>query len=76
MGKRTVSLTDEAYDRLKSEQKDGESFSDVIIRLTAEGRSRTDIETPAGDLDPEYVEMVDETTEAVREDLEFESDGN
>lgn len=34
MGTKTISLSDEAYTRLKSEKKEGESFSEVVTRLT------------------------------------------
>lgn len=34
MGARNISISDEAYERLKSIRKPGESFTDVINRLT------------------------------------------
>lgn len=34
MGTKTVSLADDAYERLRAEKRDGESFSDVVRRLT------------------------------------------
>ncbi len=34
MGTKTISITDEAYDRLNSRKKERESFSEVINRLT------------------------------------------
>lgn len=34
MGTKTISLADDAYDRLKAEKREGESFSDVVRRLT------------------------------------------
>jgi len=34
MGARNISISDEAYERLKSIKKGGESFTDVINRLT------------------------------------------
>ena len=33
---KTISLNSKAYQLLKKEKKDGESFSDTIIRLTTE----------------------------------------
>ena len=35
MGTKTISLADDAYERLKAEKRDGESFSDVVRRLTS-----------------------------------------
>jgi len=34
MGTKTISITDEAYERLNSRKKDRESFSQVINRMT------------------------------------------
>jgi predicted CopG family antitoxin len=34
MGRKTISLTDDAYEGLKAEKREGESFSDVVRRLT------------------------------------------
>jgi predicted CopG family antitoxin len=34
MGTRTISITDAAYARLAAEKRPGESFTDVILRLT------------------------------------------
>ncbi|MFX1520045.1 MAG: antitoxin VapB family protein [Promethearchaeota archaeon] len=33
MGDKTISLSDEAYERLASLMREGESFTDVILRL-------------------------------------------
>ncbi|MFY3740041.1 MAG: putative CopG family antitoxin [Candidatus Nitrosomirales archaeon] len=35
MGARNISISDEAYERLKSIKQPGESFTDVINRLTS-----------------------------------------
>lgn len=34
MGTKTVSLTEEAYERLKAAKKEGESFSEVVNRIS------------------------------------------
>jgi len=34
MGTKTISITDAAYARLAQEKRPGESFTDVILRLT------------------------------------------
>jgi predicted CopG family antitoxin len=36
MGTKNISLTDEAYERLKSRKEDDESFTDVVLRLTSD----------------------------------------
>jgi len=38
MATKTVTISLEAYERLKREKLEGESFSDVIIRLTERGK--------------------------------------
>lgn len=34
MGTKTLTITEEAYDRLKAHKQEGESFTDVVLRLT------------------------------------------
>jgi predicted CopG family antitoxin len=34
MGTKTISLSEDAYDRLKAEKEENESFSDTVRRLT------------------------------------------
>lgn len=36
MGTKNISLTDEAYERLKERKEGDESFTDVVLRLTSE----------------------------------------
>lgn len=39
MGHRTITISDEAYATLKKRKKEGESFTDVILREFAEGNA-------------------------------------
>lgn len=34
MGVRTITITDAAYERLAAQKRPGESFTDVVLRLT------------------------------------------
>ena len=52
MGTKTIGLDDEAYERLRAQKRDGESFSDTVKRITEavasdwrEGFGRLDDET-------------------------------
>ena len=58
---KTISLTDEAYNSLKSMKLKGETFSDTIKRLTRKGKL-----TETLDLYPE-LENTDEFEEAILE---------
>lgn len=40
MGSKTISLSDDAYAKLKAEKRDGESFSDVVHRLLSDRQPR------------------------------------
>ena len=51
MGVRTLTVTDEAYARLANEKRPGDSFTDVILRLTA----RRSLEDLAAALAPREV---------------------
>jgi len=55
MGTTTISLDDDAYERLKAEKREGESFSDVVRRLTA----GVDLEDFHGVLSPATADALD-----------------
>lgn len=73
MGTTTISLKDEAYDRLKEAKQEGESFSDVVLRLTDAPNTEEQIAEVAGGLGTAYAEEVEESSSEVREALEMES---
>jgi len=62
MGAKTISVSDEAYARLKSLKKRGESFSDVINRLT----SRKRLSETAGVLNDDDVDVIESAIASVR----------
>jgi len=70
MGTTTISLRDEAYDRLKEAKREGESFSDVVLRLTDSPTTEEAIADLAGELGVEFAEDVEESSAEVRESLD------
>lgn len=63
MGTRTISLADDAYEALSAMKRPGESFSDVVRRLTRR-RSLTEL---ADTMDDEAAEEVAEAIETLRD---------
>jgi len=62
MATKTISITREAYDRLKARKGPGESFSDVILRLT----ERRPLAEYAGMLSKSSVSAIREAVEEAR----------
>lgn len=62
MGTKTISLTEEAYNRLKAAKKEGESFSDVVNRISPGVR----LEDYWGILDEEAADDLREVVEEGR----------
>lgn len=62
MGSKTISVSDEAYARLKALKKPGESFSDTINRLTARKR----LSEIAGVLTEEDIRVIEKAVSAIR----------
>lgn len=78
MGTKTISLADDAYERLRSEKKEGESFSDVVRRLT-EGTDLSDYygilsEETADDLEDVVAERREKRNDRRRSRIERISD--
>ena len=56
MGTKTIGLDDEAYERLRAQKREGESFSDTIKRIT--GAVSSDWREGFGRLDDETADRV------------------
>ncbi len=64
MGTKNIAISDEAYQRLKALKKPGESFTEVIERMT---RSRGILEL-VGTLSPRQAAQVKERVREIRDD--------
>lgn len=73
MGTTTISLKDEAYQRLKAAKEEGESFSDVVLRLTDSPTTEEQIAALSGGLGVEFAEEVESSTEQVGNELDMDS---
>ena len=72
MGTKSLTITEEAYDRLKAHKREGESFTDTVLRLTGENR---DIMKGFGAWeDTGLREAVEETREELDEDFQERQD--
>lgn len=74
MGTKTISLADDAYERLAAMKQEGESFSDVVRRLTS-GVSLQDYygvlsENTADEIEAIVESRREERTESHRERVE------
>ncbi|GAD53875.1 hypotheical conserved protein [Halarchaeum acidiphilum MH1-52-1] len=57
MATKTISLDEEAYERLKAHKQEGESFSDVVKRIASE-RSWTEVAGELSDTESEELEAL------------------
>ncbi len=64
MGTKNIAISDEAYQRLKALKKPGESFTEVIERMT---RSKGVLDL-AGILSPPQADQVEERMRNLREE--------
>lgn len=63
MGTKTISLAEDAYERLKRHKREGESFSDVVRRLTGD----VSLAEYYGALDDETADELEESVASRRE---------
>lgn len=63
MGTKTISLADDAYEQLRAEKREGESFSDVVRRLTG----RVELASVHGALSDETADDLEGELERARE---------
>ena len=70
MGTTTISLSDEAYKVLKSQKKDGESFSELILRKFGKG-SPAAIKAVITELgpDPESADSIEKASRELRKNF-------
>ncbi|MBI4044098.1 MAG: antitoxin VapB family protein [Candidatus Diapherotrites archaeon] len=61
---KVISVSDEAYDRLKREKRENDSFSKAIIRLTEPAGKKNDILTFVKSIDPSIRERLAKNVEA------------
>lgn len=73
MGSKTISLDDDAYEKLKAAKQPGESFSDVVHRLL--GPDQPKLTDFVGILDEEAAEELAAVVDRMRrEDIEEQRD--
>lgn len=70
MGTTTISLSDEAYKALKSQKKEGESFSELILRKFGKGSPAAikAVITRLGP-DPESADSIEKTSRELRKNF-------
>ena len=60
---KVISVSDEAYDRLKREKRENDSFSKAIIRLTEPAGKKNDILTFVKSINPSVRERLAKNVE-------------
>ncbi|WP_440765410.1 antitoxin VapB family protein [Natronorubrum sp. DTA7] len=68
MATKSLTITDEAYDRLKAHKRDGESFTETILRLTESNRDVMKGFGEMKDVDG-YRDAVELTRDKMNDDL-------
>jgi predicted CopG family antitoxin len=76
MGTTTISLSDEAYRVLKSRKREGESFSDLILRVFGRGNPAAILAYLEGsDPNLDLADSVESASEGLRRGLKLERVG-
>ncbi|NHX42002.1 MULTISPECIES: antitoxin VapB family protein [Haloarcula] len=73
MGTKSLTITEEAYERLKEHKQDDESFTDTILRLTGDDRDLMAGFGAMKDVDG-FREAVESTREELDDDLRERTD--
>ena len=73
MGSTTITISDEAYRILKAQKKEGESFSDVILRTFPRGHPARILAALEGrpPLDEDTARNIKEVSENLRRNLKL-----
>ena len=73
MGTTTISLSEEAYSLLKAQKREGESFSDLVLRKFGKGNP-TAILAYLRDKEPntELADSITKVSEELRQDLKLQ----
>lgn len=69
MGTKTITITEDVYERLRSHKREGESFSDVVRRLTG---GEQDVWTGFGTYEGDAGERLREAVDANRDEMDGE----
>jgi predicted CopG family antitoxin len=73
MGTKSLTITEEAYERLKEHKQDDESFTETILRLTGDDRDLMAGFGAMKDVDG-FREAVESTREELDDDLRERTD--
>lgn len=73
MGTKSLTITEEAYERLKEHKREGESFTDTVLRLTGEDRDVMKGFGAMADVDG-FREAVEDTRDELDADLRERAD--
>ena len=74
---KVISLSNEAYETLKESKKPGESFSDVVLRITKKKKRKSLLEFSGkwvgGDIDEVFARVKKDREQATSRQVNFDS---